>query len=511
MLLSNQSDKFQVAWFQRFCVDEVWQLADFRKILFEDAICPAIVVKASAGKPDVPTAEMDYYTPKAQRVDPRQASIVVSADDRKPLALADLLTAAVNDRAFMFWKVPFWGTGRDSRLIERLGRMPTLGELAGKPSERKRWVKGQGFQPCSASTKKPKPIFWKEDDWYIDAKRTRFAVLLTTDDCVHIGNRFQDGLHRPRDSRIYQSPLVLVNQGCSRFAFCDFDVLFQHSLQSISGLTEDADLLLLLTAVLNSPLATYYLFHTSANWGVERDKVHLEELLQLPFPLPERTKDVVVSRHLVQQIAARLRQAKAEITAAGIHPDKRDDARRRAVHDTNELVYRYYDLTEWERWLVEDTVDIFEPSATPASLHSKSLFTLKPSTLDDRRVYADLLCGTISRWAERSPYQLAGATVLAEREGVALLTLTKVPRGGPAVDYREREPTPELTQLIERVARASVREGLGGLRFLRGFALFEERQVHILKPLAVQHWTRTAALNDADELALYIANMGQSD
>ena len=304
--------------------------------------------------------------------------------------------------------------------------------------------------------------------------------------------------------------MVLVNQGCSRFAFCDFDVLFQHSLQSISGPPDrNADLLLLLTAVLNSPLATYYLFHTSANWGVERDKVHLEELLQLPFPLPEKTKDAVVSRNLVGQIASRLRQAKAEMSVVGIKPGKRDAARRRAIRDTNELVYRYYDLTEWERWLVEDTVNIFEPSATPGSLNSKKLNTLKPSELDDRRTYADLLCGTISRWAQQSPYQLSGATVLAEREGLALLTLTKVPRGEPAADYCESKPTPELRQLIERVARASVREGLGGLRFLRGFALFEERQVHVLKPLALRHWTRTAALNDADELALYIANMGQ--
>ena len=197
------------------------------------------------------------------------------------------------------------------------------------------------------------------------------------------------------------------------------------------------------------------------------------------------------------------------MSAGGINPDKRDAARRRAIRDTNELVYRYYDLTEWERWLVEDTVNIFEPSATPGSLNSKQLYTLKPSGLDDRRVYADLLCGTISRWAQQSPYQLSGATVLAEQEGVALLTLTKVPRGKPAAEYHELEPTPELRRLVERVASASVREGLGGLRFLRGFALFDERQVHILKPLALHHWTRTAALNDADELALYIANMGQ--
>jgi hypothetical protein len=238
--------------------------------------------------------------------------------------------------------------------------------------------------------------------------------------------------------------------------------------------------------------------------------VHFEELLQLPFPRPEQTKDPTASGEIVRQVAARLKQAKAEMLAAGINPDKRDEVRERAIHDTNELVYRYYDLTEWERWLVDDTVKIFKPSATPGSQNSKKLHTLKPSRPNDRGTYADLLCGTISRWAQRSPYQLSGVSVVAESQGLALLTLTKLPRSQAVPDYRELEPTPELQQLIERVARASVLEGLGGLRFLRGFAHFEEQQVHILKPLALRHWTRTAALNDADELALYIANMGQS-
>jgi hypothetical protein len=45
------------------------------------------------------------------------------------------------------------------------------------------------------------------------------------------------------------------------------------------------------------------------------------------------------------------------------------------------------------------------------------------------------------------------------------------------------------------------------LTYVRGYARFEEDRAHILKPLTRRHWTRTAALNDADELAAYIAGM----
>ena len=88
-ILSNQSDKFQLAWFRRFSVDAVWQLADYRFILFSGAICPAIVAKFRPVEPDLNTAEIAYYTPKVERLDPRQATIVVSADDKKALRLSD--------------------------------------------------------------------------------------------------------------------------------------------------------------------------------------------------------------------------------------------------------------------------------------------------------------------------------------------------------------------------------------------------------------------------------------
>jgi len=388
--------------------------------------------------------------------------------------------------------------------------MPTLGELAGEPEEGKRWVKGQGFQPASASATKPKPVFWKPSDLFLDARTPDFGLYLKRSECEEIGSRFH-ALHRPRSPKIYCAPLVLVNQGCSRFTFSDFDVLFQDSLQSIAGPKKDENLLLFLTALLNSPLATYYLFHTSANWGVEREKVHFEELLQLPFPLPKDTANAEESGTIIREIGARLERAKSEMLRHGDSDAFRIKmVRTHAIKETTELVYRYFDLTPWERDLVEDTCLIFEPSATPKTINS-SIPTLESTELPDRKIYAELLCKTINRWASRSPYALAPSAAIAAREGLALLTLEKVKKSEARADYQEHNAAKRLNALIERIARASVQDGLGGLRYLRGFALFEDHRVHILKPLARRHWTRTAALNDADEVADFIANMGNDD
>jgi hypothetical protein len=523
VILSNTTDKFQAAWFSEFTVEAVWQFADYGFILFPEAKCPAVVIRYKSAKPDTLTAEIPYFTPKVEHLDPRRAAIAVSAEERKMLPVADLLAAAAEDRAYMFWKMPFWGTDRDRRLLDRLRRMPRLSDIAGAPGEtdahgrKKRWVKGQGFKPFDAAKYKenperygePKSRWWDDDALFLDAKRKTWGVVLLDGehgDCPKIGPE-PKRLHRLPDRAIFTAPMVLVNQGCSRFAYCEFDVLFQHAIQSIAGPKKDEDLLLFLTALLNTPLTTYYTFHTAANLGVERDKVHFEELLQLPFPLPEQTKSPKESSEIVREVAARLRRAHDEMLAAGLNDVNRSHTRQEAIRELTELVYRYYDLARWERALVEDTAKIFRPSSTPAT-YTKAIPTLTEVGADDREAYAELLCQTINRWAHRSRYFLTPSILVAKREGLGLLTVTKTTQRVLLPTCPERyDVSPELRKLLLRIAKASAKEGTGGLTYLRGYAHFEKDRVHILKPLTRRHWTKTAALNDADELATYIASM----
>ena len=408
-------------------------------------------------------------------------------------------------------------------LLDRLRRMPRLSDIAGEPGatdaqgRKKRWVKGQGFKPFDAAKYKenpgrygePKSRWWGDDVLFLDAKRKTWGLILLdgeNGDCVKIGAE-PKRLHRLPDKAIFVAPMVLVNQGCSRFAYCDFDVLFQHAIQSIAGPKTDEDLLLFLTALLNTPLTAYYTFHTAANLGVERDKVHFQELLQLPFPLPEQTKSPRESSEIVREAAARLRRARDEMLAAGLNDVNRNDTRQEAIREVTELVYRYYDLTRWERALVEDTVKIFRPSSTPAT-YTKAIPTVNEAGADDRETYAELLCQTVNRWAQRSRYFLTPSILVAKREGLGLLTLTKTTQRVLLPTCPERyDVSPELRKLLLRIAKASAKEGAGGLTYLRGYAHFEEDRVHILKPLTRRHWTRTAALNDADELVTYIASM----
>jgi hypothetical protein len=508
VLLANQVDDFQAAWFARFAVDAIWQLADFSFILFKGADCPAVIIRFRATRPAAEDAEITYVVPKVSHLSSQAADIMVLSDDRKSLLLAEVLDAAERDRAVSVWKKHFWGTGRDQELLNRLLSMPRLNQLAGKPGQ-KRWSKGGGFQPFheGLSKGKPKEPSWEESGLYLDTKAEVEGLILLPDDCDRIGDRFQQLRRRPEEA-IFSPPMVLFNRVGSKVAFVSFPLLFQHTLSSITGPPGDTDLLLFLAAVLNSRLARYFLFHTSANWGVERDTVLLEEYLRVPFPLPEETRRPRTSRAIVAKVARRLQKTKMELESLQADLFLGFAEQRRAITDAareevSEFVSDYYGLCDWERALVADTVEVLEPSSTPASLDSY-VPALRRAESDDYRAYADLLSMTLNGWLSRQPWKLTPSARINRKSGLGLLTLSRSEEPGTFV---ERPGGAEFEKALLRVQEASGRRA-SGIAYARGFVLFEATQFHIVKPLTLRHWTKTAALNDADALMGFMSLRG---
>ncbi|NJL28852.1 MAG: hypothetical protein HC897_13650 [Thermoanaerobaculia bacterium] len=49
----------------------------------------------------------------------------------------------------------------------------------------------------------------------------------------------------------------------------------------------------------------------------------------------------------------------------------------------------------------------------------------------------------------------------------------------------------------------------GSLELTRNLKVFDGQTLYLLKPLALRFWTRSAALNDADEIAAAILTSGR--
>ena len=67
-----------------------------------------------------------------------------------------------------------------------------------------------------------------------------------------------------------------------------------------------------------------------------------------------------------------------------------------------------------------------------------------------------------------------------------------------------------IQAVLENVQQALPRK-MGGFTYYRNLKVFDGDRLYILKPLARRHWTKTAAINDADEIAAAILSSGRNN
>ena len=531
VLFNNKTDKFQAGWFSNITVDKVIQLSDWRNILFENAISPAAIIRFGSQKPE-DDYSIEYEAPKVSDHDPRKGIIDILPEDRKLIKLSEIQESAKKKEISAVWKKKFWGTPRDSLLIDRLLEMPSLGKIVGTPKETKRFISGQGFKPylpeyyeivdgkpqpimIKANGKekekygKPKPIWWPKEHLYIDARQKSINLILMKQSCKEFFKyKFKKPfteLYRSPDKAVFTPPMVIINHSISRKAFCDFPVVFRHALQSIScakeSTKEDTNLLMFLAAVLNTKLADYYFFHISANLGIERDQVYLEEIGLLPFPLPEDTHDMQKSHRIIDQIAEQMRGLKTSIEKEDIGQAAKVKA---AMQKIEPLVYDYYGISEREQMLIEDTANIFKQSMMPTLANNK-VRTIKEPTPSERKDYVELLCGILNSWAKRSKFRVSGKVEFSNILGISVVTLCKSEKSRP---FQQSQTSDELQAALKSIQK-SLPERKGRFTYHRGSKVFDRDNLYIVKPLALKHWTKTAAINDADEIAAAILSSGR--
>lgn len=547
VFLNLQTNDFQYRWLNQVTVERVVQLADYSKILFEHAKCPSMIVRYRNQIMKNKSHYIRYDTPKFHPSARRRGLITISSQDHKWILQAQLRKAAKNNKASVLWKQQLWGTGRDIRLLAYFDALPklkdhidVLSELRKSKAERtKPWAIGQGIKPYRDSEKELdralKPMRWPQDTPFVSSDNLNGTAFVFGNDLVSLRQHLeskkyrQDVLYSSPPEELFTPPFVLVNHGYSKAAFCNFTTVFQHSLQSISGPQEDEELLLFLTAYLSSNLAKYILFHSAANWGTERDKVHQDELLMLPFPVPADAP-ADNAAEIVRLIASRMRRERAEqvqqldeirikhhnLLEVDEKQAKNDWLKIRAKRTKSMqlqldiLIYQYFGLHIPQIMLIEDTLNIFDPSSTPPDPDRLKLPTLQEVDSNNVEgyekglaVYAETLADTLNSWAaERgSSFQVSSRGSTDDVSGLAMVTLIL---GNQALPMAPIKLEGDISNWLKRGFEACARETLT-LRSERDLLWFDGDYIHIIRPSTLIHWSRTAALNDADAIYGQIA------
>lgn len=514
--LFNSQEKalvFLEQWLSRTTVETVVNLSDLRFLLFRDARRPAIIARFRAQRPDPRSHRIEYLVPKAQAAMLYAEVLTVSAEDRVEVRLAEARpTKSVAYRRGRrvsillpptAWKERFWGTGRDHRLLDRLADFPPLFSEAEAETALGGWSIREGFNRHGKGKPQRRESLGKLR--YLGAAGTYVLPL----GALGPGPGFDVTNYCPPEE-VFFGPHVVFPHGASlggerlRVAFSNEDFTFSHSFRVIKGGREDEDLLRFLTCVLCSPLALYVLFHRAGSWGSERPKIHVAEYASFPFPRPDSPGCAAI----VGQAAALHRELEATVAQQVLDGGVVEEFGRRL----DDLVYRYYEVDDWERALIEDTVGVSIPSATPSRRRHRSsatqlIPTLRTSTSEERAEYRRMLCEALNAWAEGSGWTFQCLGTAASTSGLGVASVGRLRTVDTSARPDAAPPETCATEALEAVLkRLHARLGARSLGAdpVRHLKVFDGTELHIVKPLSRRHWTRTAALNDADEIAAAI-------
>ncbi len=496
---SGTAIRFQQELIRSHAVDRVVNLTDYQFFLFEESRAPALVVRYRKERPADSAHRIDYWTPKTDWAIKQADIMTILPQDRARVTVREVLDDLNGDDAPLIWKEKSWATPRDWRLLDRLSLMPRLRNIVDQPpaSASTRWLIAEGFQPFGPNDpNSSRRSLVLPGNAFINASDPRINLFVLPDDCETLSTNQIETRRRIKNTTIFEAPHVLVAQGFSHVAFADFDVSFQHALRGIHGPESDRDLLIFLAAYLRSDLARFFLFHTSSNWGVSRAKVHVEELLRLPFPLPKETHDPKRCHAIVSEIAAAVARAAKD---ASYHLADREGIVRQTQESINRLIYEYFDVDETEGMLIADTTEIIIPSIRP-SRAKPDVPTIRRGSESFRTAYTNLLCRVLNGWAKQE-YTVQVKTIVDLSIGVGLVVLEKTKRGGKpsqldAIDGR-------FLNVMDQLQRTAAKNH-GTFELVRGMKVFHKNLLFIIKPLGQRFWTNTAALNDADEIAATI-------
>jgi type I restriction-modification system DNA methylase subunit len=500
-LFNEGTNEFQKEWFNAVKVERVVNFSDLRFILFSGADHPCVAIRFSKSARTTGDTIL-YESPKTDILSQKGGPVYIREEDTINLQLKDILYAAGKGYAPVVWKSYFWGSWRDRRLLMRLFELPKLDDLAGEKRENKRWYKSQGFNSGLKSVHL-KDTWWNNHYDFLDANH-RYDLVISSNDVEPVGERFPLAQYLPPKS-FFESPKVVVSVGSKdmKVAFCNFPVVFRHSIQAITGSPSDENLLRFLCVVIKSDIIQYYLFHTSANWGIERDKVHFHELLSIPFFLPEDASDPQLAQDIVDKAAGLIRDYEEKLESESwLGQEDRRNQKAKSIREKLEpLIRDYYNIDPYEIMLIEDTLQLAKESFHPKQ-NQKIIPTLREPNKVDCEIYTKTLCEMLNNFGKGSQFKVRGEIFKGMPYSVVHISLTdKISTSVPISDAKEK-----LESVIIKM-EPLLQNNKGRFVFCQNLKVFDGNSLYILKPMQMRFWSRTAALNDADEIAGYIVQI----
>ncbi|MEA5457997.1 N-6 DNA methylase [Arcicella sp. LKC2W] len=472
--------KFRDFLFEKTYVEEIYNFSILRNAskdeggsLFGAASGPAGILFYSNTFPENPSNRLLYVAPKTVLKNRFMNGIAIDATDVKYLPREQ-----VKKPDTKILKSAMWGTEKDFALIEQFKSVNSLLNIF----KEKKWKdkSGVGFQTSDAD----KPNFTinliphidagKINRYYTDIEKTR-SINRT------IFRRFGN-------EEAYKKPHVLIKTGQENKKFCssylDFDCSFQSTIYGIH-IEKGEKELKLLSVFLNSGLASYIMFLTAASWGIEREEVKPNEIFDLPdlcFSLPEDKKEAIVV--CMDEIIAIKKQNLAIYSIEEI--EKKID----------NLFYEALNLTSNEIVLIEDLINL----TLDGFQNKKESIAFRPCQNIEIKTYSQYLANNINSFLKFGSSLTAWVTVFPVAPKIPLNIVALHFNQDQEAGYIEENGNTNIAKILKEINEFTYQEYTESIYYRKFVKYYSGDTIYIIKPNEKRFWSRSLALNEADEI-----------
>ncbi|TDE45538.1 endonuclease [Flavobacterium rhamnosiphilum] len=459
-------------------VEKIYNFSILRKApkfsggqLFGSAVGPISIVFYQKEKPENSKDTITYYAPKTYIKNDVLEGIVIDASDEKHLPRIEC-----EKKDTKIWKIAMWGSCFDFELIEKLNsNFISLKNFVKENNEV--WDYSTGIMADSLKLE------------FIPEKviHTQSISRYYTSEKALINN---ERLFRKIDSKFIKAPFLIIKEGQKNKQYCSSIIdVEEYFLNSAFGFANSGDFRKskVLCAYINSVFTYYFLSIYSSSWGIERERIKLNELVLLPAIINDLSENILVKI--------------ASIIDEIISIKKSDEVSQDISHLEKEIDQIIFNdilkLTKDEQIVIQDTLnyslDLFEKQ-------EKSKAVLPVNEIE---IYTNRLSKELNDWLDDVDLK-ASATIFDINRNCPLY-LIKMSFGNEQKPIFESKEN--IYSELKRLDQNLWKEEASSLYFRKKMNYFDGNDVYVIKPNQRRFWSQTTAMEDSKSLLVEILNM----
>lgn len=493
LLYNLHARYYRQSFFEQCEVRRMTNFSNLRGELFEGrATAPAITIIYRHAVIEQEKPPIEHYGPFAiNQITKSHDKLWTITINEQEYQTVSPFEAAYGDSAT--WKFALWGTQRDKRAIARLRKFfpQTLGQLCKSP-----WHLQQGpdlRNRVAESREKLKHLPNLEGKKRLDTDAlNKSGFLFSIPDYTLNDILAEECFIRERGGDkgllVSEPPHLVINASWKYVIYSDEYFLVKPRQIGLSVSKEDADYLRALSVFLGSSLVRYYLFFQAPQWGIERDRITLNTVKSIPVP--------ALTLNQIEQLAA----LQKELVSMEL---KQGATYAQAYLD--EQVIRILQVPESITTVVTEFMQIRLKLVGGGTREAVQKAQQRPNK-EALQAYGQQLTTALDGFMDSG--KIHHKVTIERGRDLICCTVEFVP-SGQAFTPMVEEVSLQNGHIFSRLQRELKEEISQWVYIQRGLKMFGPSNISLYKLPQLINWTRTQAMNDADDMIAEILSLAR--